>query len=100
MHWAGLQRRARSAPLFLHTARHHLMGAATRLEVLLQQSAKLRAEAAFGLRARAARPVCHAYKSAPESNVSALHQVPRSDTSRPSFAAISQRRSALNSSGS
>src|SRR5262245_50671067 len=95
MHWTGLQRGAGAAPLFLHAARHHLLGAGTRFEVLLQQSAQLRAETASGLRACAARSVRDAHKSASQSNLSPSDQISGSDASRSCFAAVSQRPSAL-----
>src|SRR5207249_2966848 len=71
------------------------MGAATRTKVLLQQSAKLRAEAASGLGAGAARPLCATHQRPAQSRVSSRNQIPGPNASRPCFAAISQRRSAL-----
>src|SRR5215475_3138058 len=95
MYWLGLQRGAGAAPLFLHAARHHLLGAGTRFEVLLQQSTQLRAETASGLRACAARFVRDAHKFASQTNLSPPDQISGSDASRSGFAAVSQRRSTL-----
>src|SRR6266496_4312978 len=95
MHRTRLQRRARSAPVFLHAPRHHHMGAATTIEILLQQSAKLRAEAPSGLRAGAARPVCAPHQRSAESNILSPDQISRADAARTCFAGLSKRRSAL-----
>src|SRR5215211_3521119 len=95
MHWARLQCRARAAPLFLHAARHHLVGAATRVEILLQQPAQLRAEAASGLRVGPPRPIHHAHESAAEPDLSSNDQISRADAARSSLAAISKRPRAL-----
>src|SRR6266404_8530458 len=95
MHRARLQRRARSAPLFLHAARHRLVVAATRIEILLQQSAELRTQAAPPLRARAAGLVRDAYERAFESNLPPDDQISRTNASRSDLAPISKRGSAL-----
>src|SRR6266853_5660519 len=90
MHRARLQCRARSALIFLHAAGHHLVGATARVEILLQQPAQLRAEAAFGLRIGPPRPVRHAHESAAESDFSPGDQIPRPDATRSSLAAVSE----------
>src|SRR6266702_4677421 len=95
MYWAGLQRRAGSAPLFLYPARHHLMVVGTRIQVLLQQSAKLRAQAASKLRARAAGPLCEAHERTAESDISPRHQVSWPNAPRTTFAAVSELRPTL-----
>src|SRR5438105_1011282 len=95
MHRTRLQRRPRSASLFLHAPRHHLMGAATRIKILLQQSIELRTQAASSLRARAARLIRHARARAFEPDLPPYGQISRTNASRSDFAQISKRRSAL-----
>src|SRR5919201_5934670 len=95
MHRTRLHRRARSASVFLHAPRHHLMGASTAFEILLQQSAQLRAEASSGLRIGAARSVCAAQQRSAQSNISPHHQISRAHAARADFATLPERRSAL-----
>jgi len=78
-----------------HAARHHLVVAATRIKILLQQPIELRTQTAPPLRARAARLVRHAYERVFESDLPPYHQVSRTNPSRSDFATISKRRSAL-----
>src|SRR5439155_20065958 len=95
MHRARLQRSARSAPLFLHAARHHFVVAATRFEILLQQPVELRTQAPPPLRARAARLVRHAHEHRFESDLPPDHQISWTNAPSSVLATISKRRSAL-----
>src|SRR5262245_49303083 len=95
MHRPRLPCRAGSALILLYAARHHLVGAATTVEVLLQQSAQLRAEAASGLRIGPPRPLHYAHEFAAESDLSPGDQIPRADAPRSSLASIPERERAL-----
>src|SRR5437773_12489559 len=95
MHRARLQRSARSAPLFLHAARHHFVVAATRFEILLQQPVELRTQAAPPLRARAARLVRHAHEHRLESDLPPDHQISWTHAPESLLAMISKCRSAV-----
>src|SRR5262249_9558493 len=71
------------------------MGAATTIEILLQQSTQLRAKAPLGLRAGAARPVCAAHQRSAESDISSPDQISWADAAGTGFKAVSKRGSAL-----